>query len=103
MKLKETITFSNCLFVYDHIKDLLPQNFNDYFKTADKQHNYNTRGSKNKKVFKPTINTTSYGLNSIKYRAATSWNDFTNHIDMNDGTLTKGRFIKLLKEKINCI
>ena len=101
MRFKDMMTLSNCLFVFDHIKELLPQTFNDYFKTAKKQHNYNTRGSRNQHIIKPVVRTTQYGLNSVIYKSATSWNLLVNQININDETLTKRKFIKLLKEKIS--
>ena len=52
----------------------LPQNFNEFFKEIRNQHNYNTRGSKERMIFKITRKTRTYRLNSIHARAANDWN-----------------------------
>ena len=46
------------------------------------QHNYNIRGSKEKILFKITWKTTTYGLNSIHYRAANDWNELLKNIEL---------------------
>ena len=64
MKMKDILTFSNCLFVYDQINEDMPSNFEDFFTTSENQHPYNTRGRKNNTIIKTLSSSTTYGLNS---------------------------------------
>ena len=88
MKLKDILLYYNCISAYDQINENLPENFKDFFLTAENQHNYNTRGTTNKTIIKTTINSTTYGLNSVQYRAA-----FLNTED-------KSQLIKSLREHV---
>ena len=54
LKIRDLLTLNNCQFVQPHIICKLPQNFNKYFKEMRNQHNYNTRGSKDRMIFKIT-------------------------------------------------
>ena len=46
------------------------------------QHNYNTRGSKERMTFKKPRATTTYGLNFIYHRAANDWNQLFKNIGL---------------------
>ena len=81
MKMKDILNFNNCLFVYDQINQDMPSNFEDFFTTS---------------------NSTIYGLNSVRHRAAFEWNEITktiNTIDQNN-LISRTKFIKTLKELI---
>ena len=60
----------------------LPQNFNGYFKEMRNQHNYNTRGSKERIIFKIPQRTTTHGLNSIYHRGANDCNELLKNIGL---------------------
>ena len=92
MKLSNSVTFNNCLFIYDHLKDTLPNNFSDYFKTIKDQHNYNTRSRTNNKIVKENVRTKSYGLNSIKFKATSDWNNMVSQIEIQLDEITKNKF-----------
>ena len=98
MKLKDILLYNNYVFAYDKINKNLPENFKDFFLTAENQHNYNTRDTTNKTIIKTTITSTTYGLNSVQYRAAS----VRNQISKNLNTEGKSQLIKSLREhKIN--
>ena len=78
MKLKDIFLYNNCIFA----------------QTAANQHNYNTRGTTNETIIKTTINSTTYGLNSIKNRAAPDWNQISKNLNTED----KPQLIKSLRE-----
>ena len=40
MKIKDILTFNNCLFIYDQINEDMPSNFEDFFTTSENQHPY---------------------------------------------------------------
>ena len=62
----------------------MPENFKDFFLTAKSQHNHNTRGNTNKTIIKTTINSTTYGLNSVTYRAASESNQMLKNLNTED-------------------
>ena len=68
MKMKDILTFNNCLFVYDQINEAIPSNFEDFFTTSENQHPCNT-------IIKTLSNSTTYGLNCVRHRAASEWNE----------------------------
>ena len=68
MKMKDILTFNNCLFVYDQINEDIPSNFEDFFTTSENQHACNT-------IIKTLSNSTTYGLNCVRHRAASEWNE----------------------------
>ena len=54
MQLKHIVMLNSCLFVFDHLQNLLPKNFKNYFSLTLEQHQYLTRGTR---VNIPTIKT----------------------------------------------
>ena len=49
--------------------------FRDFFKYANNQYQYHTREAYNNKITIPHVKTTSYGLQSEKYKAAKDWDE----------------------------
>ena len=96
MKLKDVLLYNNWIFSYDQINENLPENFKDFFLTAENQHNYNTKGTTNKTIIKTTINSLTYGLNSVQYRAASVWNQISKNLNTEDKT----QLIKSLRKHI---
>ena len=96
IKLEDILLCNNCIFAYDQINENLPENFKNLFLTAENQHNYNTRGTTNKTIIKATINSTTYGLKSVQYRAASEWNQISKNLN----TEEKSQLIKNLREHI---
>ena len=70
LKLNDVILFNNCMFVLKRIRNEQPSLFSN-FKVSHNEHNYNAREAN---IIKPTIKTTTYGLDSIKYKLADDWN-----------------------------
>ena len=73
--------YKNCIFVHDQINENISESFNNLFTTAPAQHNYKTRGSPNNTIIKAITNSVTYGLNSLKQRAASDWNGRIKHIN----------------------
>ena len=82
--MKDILTFNICLFVYDETNEDMLSNFDDFLNTSENQHSYNTRGSKNNTIIKTKPNSTTYGLNSVRHRAASKWNEITRTINTMD-------------------
>ena len=96
MNLKDILLYYNCIFAYDQINENLPENFKDFFLTAENQHNYDTRGTTNKTIIKTTTNSITYGINSVQYRVASEWNQISKNLNTED----KSQLIKSLREYI---
>ena len=78
LKLHDSIRIKNFCYVYDGLNDILPQALSDNFTKASSLHRYQTRNSLNHCVLLPKVNTSVYGLKSIKYRSASDWNYIMN-------------------------
>ena len=93
MKLKNILLYYNCIFAYNQINKNLHE---DFFLTEENQHDYNTRGTTNKTITKMTVNSTTYGLNSVQCREASEWNQISKNLNTED----KSQLIKSLREHI---
>ena len=56
------------------------------------QHNYNTRQSKERMIFKITGKATTYGLNFIHHRAANNWNELLKNIGLESDKYFSSKF-----------
>ena len=52
IKLKDILTYNNCIFVHDQLNENLPKSFGKFSTTTPAQHNYNTRGNHNNTIIK---------------------------------------------------
>ena len=86
LKIRYQLTLNNFLI------GKLPQNFNEHFKEMRNQHNYNTRRSKERMIFKITRKSTTYGLNSIHHRAANNWNELLKNIALESDKYFSSKF-----------
>ena len=81
LKLKDLITFNKFLFVFDQLKEDLPQAFKNYFLKKYDYHIYNTWGTKKRLLDVQLKNTSQYGTNSITSRSIFNWNDMNKKIE----------------------
>ena len=79
--LKDLIAFNNCLFVFDQLKEDLPQAFKNFFLKKYDHHIYNTQGTKKTLLNVPLKNTSKYGTKSITSRSIFNWNDMNKKIE----------------------
>ena len=61
----------------------IPPSLESLFCLPPDHHQHNTRGVRQKKIYKKKVQTTNYGLQSIEYKAATNWNEIQTKIDFN--------------------
>ena len=80
------------MYIIKQLHEKLSNTFAEYF-IASNQHRYNTEGSKYKTIIKTMNNSPTYGFNSIKYRAASDWNEVTKQIN----TINNGSFASRTK------
>ena len=76
LKYQDYVEILNCFFVYDCLKNLLPNSFKNMFSYIE--HRYGTRSKSNKNLKLPSIKTTTYGLRSITYKITETWNKHIN-------------------------
>ena len=68
------VRVSNLLFVFDSLSNSLPVSISNFFTHSRDTHTYNTRHSKNGKLFLPKFKSVKYGKNGIKYQCTAEWN-----------------------------
>ena len=83
LKLEDYIKLQNCLFVYDYIKDTLPESFRSYFIKINEIHTTNTISSDLGCLFTPYKASVRYGLNSITRKCIDCWNFFSRQFKFN--------------------
>ena len=74
LKLQDIIKFNTLKLIYLYYKDQLPLKIKDIFTTNESVNLYNTRGGK--LLFISQVNTTHYGIKSLRYNVLVIWNDF---------------------------
>ena len=97
LKLEDSITLQNILFVYDFLKKTLPSCFDSYFTRLTDLHDFNTVNSDLGCLFTPYLSTTRYGLNSITRKCIDSWNEASRLLKIDLTTLSR----PVLKSKMH--
>ena len=80
MDVNDVIELQILSFVYQWSHRLLPPCFNEYFKFTSSVHSYSTRQSCNRNLFVASVNTTQYGLRSLKFTGPRLWNSLPTSI-----------------------
>ena len=75
LKIADIVQLQNFLFAHDYFHNKLPATFNNIFINVGNVHSYETRGSKKHQISLPRARTQAYGINSIKYKTVTFWNE----------------------------
>ena len=70
MKAGDVIKLQQLRLLFEFLKNLLPTELYKLFKLNENVHNHETRQT----FHVPTINTSTYGNNSIKFRCPELWN-----------------------------
>ena len=74
LKLNDVIELQVLSFVYQWSRGLLAPCFNEYFKFTYFVHSYSTRQSCKRNLYVASVNTTQYGLRSLKFTGPRLWN-----------------------------
>ena len=74
LKLNDVIELQILSFVYQWSHRLLPPCFSEYFKFTSSVHSYSTRQSSKRNLYLASVNTTQYGLRSLKFTGPRLWN-----------------------------
>ena len=76
LKFDDIITYGRHKTVFDFYKGYLPEDLQDLFKFSENIHTDNTRNSSNDGLFLPKVESTNFGIYSIRYKAPTVWNQY---------------------------
>ena len=100
LKLNDVIESQILSFVYQWSHGLLPPCFSKYFNFTSSVHSYATRQSCKRNLYVASVNTTQYGLRSLKFTGPRLWNSLPTSIT-NSNSLRI--FRKTLKDSmLNC-
>ena len=87
-------------FVYQCSHRLLPPCFSEYFKFTSSVHSYSTRQSSKRNLYLASVNTTQYGLRSLKFTGPRLWNSLPTSLTTSNSLRI---FCKTLKNSmLNC-
>ena len=97
LNLNDVIKLQVLAFVYQWSNNLLPPCFSDYFKFSSSVHSYSTRQSCDGNLYVTSVNTTQYGLRSLKFTGSRIWNSLPLNI-------TKSNSFSLFRKALkNCM
>ena len=82
LKFSDSISVSNCSFVYDYFNNHLPRSFTDTFFRVEDLYSYPTRQATSGQLYRPQYKTTTFGLKCIYKRCIDSWNQFSQEINI---------------------
>ena len=82
-------------FVYESVNLISPTFFHNFFETLLSVHQYDTRQARRGDIFMMRKNTLQYGLRSIRYAGAKSWNDIPLKIKQSPSVMIFRREMKL--------
>ena len=100
LKLNDVIELQILSFVYQWSHRLLPPCFSEYFKFTSSVHSYSTRQSSNGNLYLASVNTTQYGLRSLKFTGPRLWNSLPTSLTTSNSLRI---FCKTLKNSmLNC-
>ena len=100
LKLNDVIELQILSFVYQWSHRLLPPCFSEYFKFTSSVHSYSTRQSSKRNLYLASVNTTQYGLRSLKFTGPRLWNSLLTSLTTSNSLRI---FCKTLKNSmLNC-
>ena len=74
-KVSDIIQLKLLIFVYEAVNNIISSCFHEFFTCNSTVHSYNTRQSHRGDIFMVQTNSSLYGLKSIRYLGAKSWNE----------------------------
>ena len=93
LKLVDSITLNNCIFVHDYLHGHLPQCYINTFTRIDSKHSVDTRQASTGMLINPRCNTVTFGIKSIYKKCIFSWNKLTADINY----MQKSKVVNKLK------
>ena len=96
LKIDDLMQFQILKFIFQFYEKKLPSNLGDLFQINASIHCYSTRQSQSLHI--PKVNTSHYGISSLKYKGPFIWNNFVQNNDLLDNLSSLFSFKKMLKE-----
>ena len=93
--LNDLIHFKLLFFVYESVHLISPTFFHNFFETLSTVHQYDTKRARKSDIFMTRKKTLQYGLRSINYAGAKSWNDIPSNIKQSASVVIFRRDLKL--------
>ena len=84
LKFQDSLSLTNCIFVYDYLHRNLPQSFVKTFSRIADSHQNNTRQACAGMLYAPWYNTANFGLKCIYNKCIKSWNELTSEINIRE-------------------
>ena len=84
LKFSDNVKVLNFLFAYDTLKGTVPSCLNNIFTLQNNIHSYLTRASVQNQITLPRSHTDQYGIKSIKFQTASTWNKYVNQLKKED-------------------
>ena len=98
VKLEDIIKIEHLKLVFDFKNKNLPNDLQNLFQYNNEIHTHVTRNVKNEGLYVPQINTSSYGINSIRYCAPVIWNTLVKYNNEVNNVKTTSMFKFYLKK-----
>ena len=95
LKLYDLFDLKLLTFVYESVNRLSPPHFHNFFTTLSDVHQYDTRQAREGGIFMTQPNTLQYGLRSVRYAGAKSWNSIPFNIKQSPSVTSFRRQLKL--------
>ena len=95
LKLYDLFDLKLLTFVYESVNRLSPPYFHNFFTTLSDVHQYDTRQAREGGIFMTQPNTLQYGLRSVRYAGAKSWNSIPFNIKQSPSVTSFRRQLKL--------
>ena len=80
LKLYDLFELKLLTFVYESVNKISPSFFHNFFETLTTVHHYDTRQASKGDIFMTRKNTLQYGLRSVRFAGAKSWNSISDDI-----------------------
>ena len=97
LKIHDEIKLQNFLLIHDFMNSNLPTCFDDRFDTLASQYDGAiTRRTLLGCLYQPSVNSTKYGLLSIKQRSIHLWNSLCGYYKTNLSTINRSKLKKML-------
>ncbi len=101
LKLNDLLQLKLLTFVYESINLISPTPFHHFFETLPTVHQYDTRQARKGDIFMTHKNTLQYGLRSIRYAGAQSWNNIPSNIKQSNSVMIFRRDLKSFIFSVN--
>ena len=80
--------------MYESVNKISPSFFHDFFETLTTVHHYDTRQASRGDIFMTRKNTLQYGLRSVRFAGAKSWNSISDDIKKSSSVFIFRRKLK---------